>query len=617
MRLDLGSKIEGPGTSVPHAGNWDRGADDLLEQDQRLELLRQEVRSAAKMAKKNHWPVGREEINASMEKAEKAYKEYIHERRGWGLSPRIVDDELQLRETEKAFQDLAELILEKPEENRACWLDRKTIVSPGPGDLRKEIERLKDAGIKTIYFECDNGGYSHYDSKLLQKNPDLTKWTNWDPLREAIDAAHSNGMKVDAWTKTLSFCNRALDDLLRQSHPDQVFPPAGPVFSQHDSNSKEPFGDWALRMPDGKYPERTMDLFIDPANPRAREFAQNMMLEIASQYPDLDGIQYDYIRYPFQNEAMGLNDNSWTLFQSQFPQYKDVQKPADPRQMNAQMIKDWNEMKVSLIDSFVEDTSAKLKQANPNLDISAAVYPLDLNFQVRQNWAKWIKNGWVNTLNPMTYVPHDTKSKDAEFSPEFEKKFRGDISEILEATEGKGKVLPGIAVSRVNPSGILKETELVKQMGLEGETLFASSVLDSRRIKEFEVSDGKRDFNEFNQLLKSVWSLKDDDGDIRRVHKEFIHDAEIAAKSVNKLSGSSPASALGPAVDQLNQLNNRIKIWLIDHPEEKTVFTDAFTKRLETSLHSLSAALSATASFSPAVTDSPPNSDPESIWIED
>lgn len=473
------------------------------------------------------------ELVKELKDAERHYK--IYSKQKHSPSSQLQQNIERIR-SEQAYESLAKKIISASSENRAVWLDRKDIVSSGPGELSKKILDLKASGITNIYIECDNGGYSLYDSKLLTKNPDLEKWPAWDPLREAIDTAHANGMKVEAWTKDFAFCNRALDQQFREKYPDRKFPQNGPVFNKHDKATEDdPHGDWALRMYDGRLPERTHDIFIDPANPQARQFAQDMLLEIAKQYPDIDGIQYDYIRYPFQNEGMGLTQNNWKQFQHSYPQHNEVALPNHPSEIKGQLLKDWNEWKNSQIDSFVFDTSSTLRQLNPKLNISAAVYPCDLNNGVRQQWQRWIKNGSIDTINPMTYVPHDVTSKDAEFTPAFERKFKSDIKEIREATEGKGDLLPGIMVSRVNAKGMLREIEIVRELKLPGETLFATSVLDRSRLKELELDHAKRSFTDFQQLSKLALKpmIKSPDG--RREYRQLKAEAELTATMLKSL----------------------------------------------------------------------------------
>ena len=545
--------------------------------DLQLERLRQETKAALRWAKKEHKnknDLHSDELDDAFKRAEEAYKYSKKVEKKHGL---LVDEKsLAQSDARRSYGEVAQLLSEESKEIRACWLDRRSIVSGGPGKVREKIEELNKAGINQIYFESDNGGYALHNSTVLKKNPDLEKWNDWDPLQEAIDAAHARGMKIEAWSKAFAVCNRVLDDQFRQKYPDRKFPAEGPVLSEHKAID-ENYGDWALRMADGSLPQRTTDLFIDPANPKAREFAQNVILELSQNYRDLDGFQYDYIRYPFHNEQMGFTENNWKQFQTRFQRYSEMQKPDHPSKMSGQMLRDWNEWKVSQIDCFVQDTSTKLLLKNPNFDISAAVYPSDLKQTVRQEWGRWLKNGWVKTLNPMTYVPHDVHSKNAEFTSEFANKFRSDIREIQKESGGAGKLLPGIAVARVNPGGVIKQIEIAQRMGLPGETLFASSVLDSGRLKELEAYNAKTAFSEFASLLSSVWSVPEKDPSSRLQHQRFIRDAKNLARC---LADRNQEKDDGDARQQLEAFKSEINFWLDQNPHEKTAWTDAFRKRL-------------------------------------
>lgn len=557
---------------------------DLPQED--LERLREETRLALRWAKKQGLVHEHSDIKDAMERADRMYRS-SRQRESAGFRDQTY---LQVNAIE-AYGDVARLVTEQSKELRACWFDRRSITESGPGELTQKIEALHKAGINTIYFECDNGGYAMYDSKLLRKNPDLNRWNDWDPLREAIDAAHARGMKIGAWTKVFSVCNRLLDDQFKKRYPDQKFPPEGPVLSKHGSPSADdPYSDWALRMDDGSLPQRTHDLFLDPANPQARQFAQNMIFEIAEKYPDLDSIQYDYIRYPFHNEGMGLNDNNWKKFQSQFPRYLDLKRPAHSSQISAGLLKDWNAWKVSQIDSFVQDTSQKLLEKNPKLDLAAAVFPCDLKQTVRQGWETWIKNGWVETLNPMTYVPHDPASKDAEFSSEFSRKFRSDIDDIRDKIHDRGRLLPGIAVARVNSGGVVKQIEIARSMGLPGETLFASSVLDQRRLKDLELASSKETFENFTGLLRACWTAKDSDPTIQTDRRQFIKDSEILARSFKQLDSSSLEST-EEMYRRISAFKSNLDSWLKQHPRQKNQWTDSLALLLQNSVNGLNSAL--------------------------
>ncbi len=67
----------------------------------------------------------------------------------------------------------------------------------------------------------------------------------------------------------------------------------------------------------------------------------------------------------------------------------------------------WQAWKIQQVTNFVQDVSKMVRQAKPGLRISAAVYALPKRWRlgaIQQEWEVWVANGWVDTLNPMTYV---------------------------------------------------------------------------------------------------------------------------------------------------------------------------------------------------------------------
>lgn len=559
--------------------------DQLRDQEQQLKNLKHTTKEALHIARKS----GRLNLNEILEvkdELRKANEKYRNYEQAKTKGTTALWQNIERHRAEHAFESTSEKIISYGAENRAVWLDRKDIVGSGPDGLSKKILSLKKAGITTLYIECDNGGYALYDSKLLKRNPDLEQWPGWDPLREALNTAHAQNLKVEAWTKVFAVCNRALDEQFQSKYPDRKFPPAGPVLEEHDkATAEDPYGDWALRMYDGTLPERTHDVFLDPANPKAAKFAQNFMLEIAERYPDIDGIQYDYIRYPFRNEGMGLNPNNWAQFQSANPQYKGTELPGHPSQMKGAMLKDWNEWKNQQIDNFVGDTSARMRQLNPKLDLSAAVYPCDLNDPLRQQWSRWLKNGSVDTLNPMTYVPHDASSRDAEFTQAFERKFRSDINEISHELDDKTTLLPGIMVSRVNPRGMMRQIEIVRELKLPGETLFATSVLDQSRLRVLELDNASRAFQDFEKLSRIALRSSAAQPEMADSLRDFRHDVHLLGKSLK--SPLDEAGSRQNTVERLEAIRDQLNKMLNQKPALKNAWTKHLADLLQTCLHSL------------------------------
>ena len=97
-------------------------------------------------------------------------------------------------------------------------------------------------------------------------------------------------MEVHAWVWLFAAGNQAHNRIVGQptSYP-------GPILSDRP--------DWAGFDNKGNLiiPGQTKP-FLDPANPEVRRYLFNLLSEIAGRY-DIDGIQFDYVRYPFQDPS--------------------------------------------------------------------------------------------------------------------------------------------------------------------------------------------------------------------------------------------------------------------------------------------------------------------------
>ena len=277
-------------------------------------------------------------------------------------------------------------------EIRAVWLDRGTIVrARSERGLAMVFDRLAAAGINTVFFETINAGYTIYPSNVAPKQNPLT--IGWDPLEAAVKLARERNMEIHAWIWTFAVGNQAHNRVVNQ--PDSYL---GPVISAHPN--------WV--MTDNKGRERNPSdskVYMDPANPQVREYLLKIIDEIASRY-QVDGIQLDYIRYPFQNPESGFSYGYSTIARQQFRQLYGVD-PMSISPRDRQMWWKWTEFKINQVNNFVADASKFLKQKYPNMILSAAVFPFPRHERfekIQQDWETWAMKGDIDLLTPMTYA---------------------------------------------------------------------------------------------------------------------------------------------------------------------------------------------------------------------
>ena len=350
-------------------------------------------------------------------------------------------------------------------EIRAIWLDRGTIVkAKSEADLAQVFDRMAIAGINTVFIETLNSSYTIYPSQIAPKNP-LIKW---DPLKAAIELARDRGMEIHAWIWTFAAVNQRHNEILNL--PRNYL---GPVLTKHP--------EWAMTDRRGnRFHHSSGKVFFDPANPEVRRYLQSVITEIATNY-DVDGIQLDYIRYPFQSHTGEMNYGYSIAARTQFRDRVGI----DPAKLtpNGPLWSEWTEFRAEQIDNFVAEVSQNLKQLRPELTLSTAVFPMerrDRLSKIQQGWEKWVANEWIDLLVPMTYAK-DTDRLYSLTSPL-----------LKEFEQGKALLLPGIRLLNMSDVAALDQMQLLRGMSTEGYALFAAENLNSRLASIFSNTQGSR-----------------------------------------------------------------------------------------------------------------------------
>ena len=335
-------------------------------------------------------------------------------------------------------------------EVRAIWIDRGTIVSTrDPMELRNLIKNLAHIGFNVVFFETVNAGYPIYPSKLLPQNP-LIK--DWDPLKVAIEAAHAYGIELHAWVWTFAVGNTRHNLLINMP---VEYP--GPIISTKDKS-------WALTGQNGELRvEMQPEMWVSPANKKACEFLQELFTEIVTNY-DIDGFQFDYIRFPFQktHSQTGFDPATRSAF-TEATGYT----PAIEGKVN----RIWKDWKATLVSNFVKETSLKLKKIKPNLKISGAVFGIDRTLRmqlIQQDWESWLVNGWVDVVYPFyySYTNEEIKTK---------------LLRERQLINDKGIIIPAFNLRILSLGELAERITQARNAGVLGTALFAAEHLNTTK----------------------------------------------------------------------------------------------------------------------------------------
>ncbi len=343
---------------------------------------------------------------------------------------------------------------------QSIWLDRETIVSAGSkAGLAQVFARFKAAGINTVFVETINAGYPIYPSAVAPQQNPLIK--GWDPLQAAVELGKANNMEVHAWVWLFATSN--------QDHNRLVGKPVnypGPVLSAHP--------DWAGFDNHGNLiiPGQNK-AFLDPANPEVRQYLLSLLTEITTRY-DVDGIQFDYVRYPFQdpdaNRLFGYGNSA----RRQFHQLTGTDPiTLSPRnngdRAQAYLWNQWTAFRIQQVTSFVTEASRLLRRQDPGLTISAAVFA-DGTYKrqqtLQQDWEDWADQGLVDWIVLMSYA-HDTQVFANLIRPW-----------IRESSYRHTQVIPGIRLLNLPTAKASEQLQLLKDWSTSGYALFAADNLN-------------------------------------------------------------------------------------------------------------------------------------------
>ncbi len=519
---------------------------DFQTIQQELEYLTKRTEETINTAKQADLAVPFKVIQQDLDAATdhvKKFKDAYHDRRYYEA-----DEYLQKARADFALA-FAQSMPVRPVEARSVWLDRGTIVSTkGPKGMVAVFDKLKASGINVVYFETNNAGFAMYPSKLAVQNPDTI---GWDPLGTALKEARRHNMELHAWMWVFNVGNT--------KHNPIVGKPAdypGPVLSTRDFA-------WALASQTGSLiPPKQSEFWIDPSNPDAKRYAKDLIMEVAKNYA-VDGIQLDYIRYPFNGKGAEMGFN-W-LGRQRFEQETGLNLD----HLDEETRQVWQAWKIAQINGFVKDISTTLRAAKPNMRISAAVYGMPRRMrvnQIQQEWETWVANGWIDTLNPMTYVPTA-------------KELTTMASSVREATADRVLVYPGLSIRQLDTAGLVEQLDSAREMGTLGTTMFAAAHLDEKKSNVLRVGPYRRQplLTPQSEPLRASRLLVDDfaamvNRYLQDPQKHIMSDQastndvlqqiDAIQKSLHGLNSKSSPEAIEAVLKDVTTLHNTIKNWL-------------------------------------------------------
>ena len=298
------------------------------------------------------------------------------------------------------------------------------------------LDQLKEANFNTVMLQTRLRGDLIYPSTIETFPEALTGRTGrnpgYDPLAFAIEECHKRGMELHAWIVTIPAGNNRQVRLLGKH---SIVRKNRKIVKQHQ-------GAW----------------YLDPGQPETADYLASIVREIVSRY-DVDGIHFDYIRYPENARRFPDRDTH-----RKFGKGKDLKQwrrdniTAIARRLHAEVkqLKPWVKVSSSPVGKF-KDTS---RYSSLGWNAYETVY---------QDAQGWLKEGIHDALFPMMYF------KDNHFYP-----FALDWKE-----NDHGRwVVPGLGIYFLSPreqdwplDEVSRQLYFTRQTSLAGHAFFRNRFL--------------------------------------------------------------------------------------------------------------------------------------------
>ncbi|MBP5772293.1 MAG: family 10 glycosylhydrolase [Bacteroidaceae bacterium] len=334
-------------------------------------------------------------------------------------------------------------------------------------ELCQILDQLKAANFNTVLLQTRVRGSVIYPSDLEPWDGALTgaigTSPGYDPLQFAIEETHRRGMELHAWVVTIPCFKVAVAKQMKKKG----------LLKSHPSLCRK-HGD---------------TYYLDPGIPETADYLVRICHEMVERY-DVDGIHFDYIRYP--EGAASFNDAA--TFRKLAP--KGANKAAWRRENITRIVRRIYE-DVHALKPWVRVSSSPVgKHADLSRFSSRGWNARDA---VHQEAQRWLREGIHDILFPMMYFDGN------HFYP-----FAADWQE-----QAAGRlVAPGLGIYLLHPqeknwplSAVQRQLHFLRAEGLAGQCYFRSKFVTDNVKGCYDYL--QRDFYAFPALPPACTWLDD------------------------------------------------------------------------------------------------------------
>lgn len=360
------------------------------------------------------------------------------------------------RKPEPAAPDSRPVAVTSAEPIVGLWVNRWDYKTQD--DIEQVMSRAASLKVTDVFWQVRGQADAYYPSALepwgeeiCTKSADGLRPPAFDPLRVAVERAHSRGLRIHAWFNVMPMWKG-------------LTPPASP---RHMYYTRP---EWRVHDATGKA-QALNDHYItvDFTLPEVQEHIVAVAKDLVTRY-SLDGLHLDYVRFVSESSSAKLRllEDRGVLERFARETGADVSSIGSA-QTRARLI-EWRRGKITkLVKAIREQTRA----IRPGLALTAAVWRTPQSaLDYEQDAARWLNDGTLDRAFPMIYTPKDDE-------------YARDLDQWLAACPGKA-VCPGIGIYMHTPGASAFQIARSRQSCPSGYALYAYASL-------FESADPKQD----------------------------------------------------------------------------------------------------------------------------
>lgn len=248
-------------------------------------------------------------------------------------------------------------------------------------ELLHLLDEHQQSGMNAIMFQIRPAADSYYAkskepwSKYLNGKQGKAPVPFYDPLEFAIIEAHKRGIELHAWfnpyraAMNLNAAELAPDHIIKQ-HPEWFFSYAGKKL-------------------------------FNPGIPEARQYIVSVVLDVVRNY-DIDGVHFDDYFYPYPETGQVVADDQ--QFRTYGGEFENI---ADWRRNNVDLLIKELSDSIHSVKRFVKFGISPFgiwrnKSQDPEGSESTGLQGYSTLYADAR---KWVKEGWIDYVNPQVYFP--------------------------------------------------------------------------------------------------------------------------------------------------------------------------------------------------------------------